>query len=290
MNTCVDELAVRREHLDAAVRAVGDVDEAVVRHLDAVHRPAELRRARALGLESRRGTATAAGRHRPAAARRGRRVDRRVAERAPHPLERAGVGVEHDDAAVAVAVGDEHLVGLRVDEGVGRLVDALRVGVAPALVGPPICSRNFPLLVNFSSMSSRSLASATATSGCCRRSTRCPCGRRRCRVRCRASRSRSPGPPHALTNLPFSSNSSTGGAARAALRLGHRARPVQDPDVIAAVHGDAGHLPSTQLLGSFGHAASTSNTGICEAPPGPRRRRPRQRARPRPPPPRDEHV
>jgi len=36
--------------------------------------------------------------------------------RAPHPLEPAGFGVEDDDAAILVAVGDEDLVGRRPHE------------------------------------------------------------------------------------------------------------------------------------------------------------------------------
>ena len=156
MNICVDVLPVRREHLHAAVRPVGHVDQPVVRDLDGVHRPAELLRAGALGIERRRGATAAAGVRAAARARssrRGRHIDGRVAERAPHPLERAGVGVEHDDAAVAVAVGDERLVGLRPHEDVGRLVDGLRVGVALA--------------------DASGRRSAAGTSPCCRTSAAC---------------------------------------------------------------------------------------------------------------------
>ena len=51
-----------------------------------------------------------------------------------------------------------------------------------------------------------------------------------------------PGPPHAATNLPFSSNSSTAGAARLRAGFGHRPWAVQDPDMVVTVHGDAGNL------------------------------------------------
>ena len=60
--------------------------------------------------------------------------DRRVAEGSPHPLEGAGLGVEHGDAAVAVAVGHEQLVGRRMDLLVRGSVDVHRVGVALAPV------------------------------------------------------------------------------------------------------------------------------------------------------------
>ena len=65
--------------------------------------------------------------------RRRHLVERLVAERAPHPLERAGVRVEDDDAPIAVAVGYEQLVGRRMHERVRGLVDVLGVLVALAL-------------------------------------------------------------------------------------------------------------------------------------------------------------
>ena len=60
-------------------------------------------------------------------------VVRLLAVRAPVALVRAGVGVEHDDAAVAVAVGDVHLVGGEIDFRFGRAIEVRRVGVALAL-------------------------------------------------------------------------------------------------------------------------------------------------------------
>ena len=96
MKVCVMYLPVGREHLQAAILPVGHVDQIVVRHLHGVHGSAELLRARAVDIE--RAAPPGGG---------GLRIDRRVAEGAPHALERAGVGVEHDHAAVAVAVGDE---------------------------------------------------------------------------------------------------------------------------------------------------------------------------------------
>src|SRR5688572_12308766 len=68
--------------------------------------------------------------------RRVRRIVRRfVAECAPHPLEPAGVRIEDDDPAIAVAVGDEELVRRRVYEGICRLIEVLRIGVAAASSG-----------------------------------------------------------------------------------------------------------------------------------------------------------
>ena len=63
------------------------------------------------------------------------------------------VGVEHDDAVIAVAVGDIDLVGRRVDLDIGRAAE--QRGVVAALVcGPflPICSTNFPSWVNLSTL------------------------------------------------------------------------------------------------------------------------------------------
>ena len=64
-------------------------------------------------------------------------VHRPFGECAPHPLERSGVGIEHDDAVVAVPVGDEHLVGRRMDPGVGGAMQVPRIGVSLALVALP---------------------------------------------------------------------------------------------------------------------------------------------------------
>ena len=118
MNTCETYLPSSREDLHALAAAIGHVDETVVRHARGVHRLHELRRRLVVGVGRRR---------------IGRVVGRHVSERAPHPLELAGVGIEDDDAAVAVAVGDEQLVRLRMDERVGGLIQVLRVGVALAL-------------------------------------------------------------------------------------------------------------------------------------------------------------
>src|SRR5262249_44088413 len=58
----------------------------------------------------------------------------RLAKGTPHPLERAGVRVEDDDAVIAVTVRYEQLVGWRMDPGIGRAVHIDHVGIALALV------------------------------------------------------------------------------------------------------------------------------------------------------------
>ena len=87
------ERAVLAEHLNAIVGAVAHIHQPVVGDLRAVHR------AEHLGYRRRR------------IVRAGIGVVRLLAVRAPMPLVRAGVGVEHDHAAIAVAVGDVHFVG-----------------------------------------------------------------------------------------------------------------------------------------------------------------------------------
>ena len=55
--------------------------------------------------------------------------------KAPHiRLNAPRVRIEHDDAVIAVAVGDEQLVGRRMHPDVRGAVHVLRVGVALALV------------------------------------------------------------------------------------------------------------------------------------------------------------
>src|SRR4051795_4078661 len=100
------EGAVLLEHLDAVVDAVADIHKAVIGDLDAMHGIAELLRHRRFRIVG--GLLV---------------VVRRLAVSAPVPLVGAGGGVEHDDAAVAVAVGDVDFVGGVVDGGLGGLAE-----------------------------------------------------------------------------------------------------------------------------------------------------------------------
>ena len=61
------------------------------------------------------------------------RIERFVPEGAPHPLERAGVRIEHDHATVAVSVGHENLVRVLIHERLRWSPYVLRICVAAAL-------------------------------------------------------------------------------------------------------------------------------------------------------------
>ena len=61
-------------------------------------------------------------------------VLRSVAESTPHPLERARIGIEHRDAVIAVAIGDEDLVGRRIVMRIGGAVEIAGIGVPLALI------------------------------------------------------------------------------------------------------------------------------------------------------------
>src|SRR5258708_19853311 len=89
------ELAVEREHLHALAAAIRNIDETVVRYPRGVDRLHELQRA---GSGQLLGRDAVAFRH---LRRSWDVVERLIAERAPHALERAGIGIEHDDAAGA---------------------------------------------------------------------------------------------------------------------------------------------------------------------------------------------
>src|SRR5215831_11369637 len=115
------ELAVVGEHLDAPVLPIGQVHHPVVGHADRM-RDVEMRGALGIGKSLRRNDRTAV------------LAAWRLAKGAPHPLERAGVRVEDDDAVIAVTVGYEQFVGWRMDQGVGGAVHIDRVGIALALV------------------------------------------------------------------------------------------------------------------------------------------------------------
>src|SRR5262245_46935163 len=103
------EGAVLAEELHAIVLAVADHDQPINGDGDAVHRVGELLRWRPLEIPV------------------DLLVARPVAIGAPVPLVGAGRGVEHDDALVAVAVGDEQLVGLAIDHHVGGTPEMLGV-------------------------------------------------------------------------------------------------------------------------------------------------------------------
>ena len=113
----LDVCAVRLEHLDAIVGAIADVQQAVVRERDAVHRSAEL-----LGWRIAR------------VVWRKFRVVGLVAVCAPVPLVFACVRIEDDHPAVAVAVGHIQFVGLRVDQRLRRQPQIVRIVAALALI------------------------------------------------------------------------------------------------------------------------------------------------------------
>src|SRR5216683_7660889 len=134
--------AVGGEHLHALAAAVGDIHEPVIRDFDAVNGRHKLRRPRVFRIEpgGQRARLFLFRRRGPCRfSRQCRRargvVHRSVAERAPHAFVRTSVRIEHDDAFVAVAVGDENLIGLGIDENVGRLPKAGCIRVALLLRG-----------------------------------------------------------------------------------------------------------------------------------------------------------
>ena len=101
LDQLLDELAVIREHLDAPVFPIGHVHRPVVGHADGVHDAEILRTRIREALYGRSLTIVV--------------IHRLVAEGAPHPLERAGIRIEDDDTVIAVTVGHERFVGLRMD-------------------------------------------------------------------------------------------------------------------------------------------------------------------------------
>ena len=92
-----DERALPVEDLHAVVGAVGHVDPPVAGDCDVVHGAAVMADGFGVGVVGGQGAVVGA-----------------LAVGPPVPAVLAGVGVEHDDAAVAVAVGHVDLVGLRV--------------------------------------------------------------------------------------------------------------------------------------------------------------------------------
>src|SRR6185503_521968 len=141
------------------------------------------------------------------------------------------------------------------------LLTLLLSAFPPLLSGPPICSRNFPSLVNFSSMSSERLVSDVDVGllppiqTLSLSSTNTPCS-------LSGQSNPWPGPPHARRNFPSASNSSSGGAACARCASGTVRGRCSTQMWSWLSMATPGVCPSTQLLGSLGgHEASTSKTG-----------------------------
>src|SRR6266576_65871 len=124
-----DEGAVRLEYLDAVVHTVAHVEQAIVRELGAVHRIAEL-------LVDRRVQIVKAHVC----------VVRLVPVGAPMPLVLPRVGVEHDDAFVAIPIGDVQFICLRIDEHFRRTFQVLDVVAALALERMPDLHQEFSVL------------------------------------------------------------------------------------------------------------------------------------------------
>jgi predicted enzyme related to lactoylglutathione lyase len=115
------ECSVGHEHLDAPVLPVGHVHHPILGHADGVH-GAEI-------LGSRTIREALWGDHLAVVV-----IHRLLAERAPHPLEHAGVGIKHGDTVIPITVGHEQFVGPRIYPHVCRPVQILCVSIARALV------------------------------------------------------------------------------------------------------------------------------------------------------------
>ena len=100
------EGAVLAEDLVARIAAVADVEQPVLGEAHAVHRVGELLRGCCGGVVGRLLV-----------------VIRLLAVGAPVALVGPGLGIEHGDAAVAIAVGNVDLLGDGIDRDVGRLAE-----------------------------------------------------------------------------------------------------------------------------------------------------------------------
>ena len=128
------EPAVLAEHLVAIVDTIADVDQAVVGNAHAMHRRAELLRDRRLRIVGA-----------------GIGVVRRGPVRTPVPLVLPARGIEDDHAPVLVAVGDVQLAGGGVHHGQRGPAEQVRWSCCHrSRRARPICIRNFPSRVNFS--------------------------------------------------------------------------------------------------------------------------------------------
>src|SRR5438445_8622944 len=124
----LNEGSIFPEYLDAVVDAIADIEQPVVGEFYAMHGVGELLRGRSIGIVGRLLVITG-----------------RLAVGTPVPLVGAGRRIEHDDAAIAVAVGNEDFVGVLVDRGLGGLAE-LR-GVTGALARRDLADLHHELAV-----------------------------------------------------------------------------------------------------------------------------------------------
>src|SRR5687767_6028676 len=115
----LDECAVFPEYLNAVVRAVADIHEAVGRERRAMYG------SEGFGKWCRRIEWS------------GVAVVRLDAVRTPVTLVCTRVRIEHDDATIAVAVGYVHFVGREIDFGFGGAIQVCRITVAFTLSFTP---------------------------------------------------------------------------------------------------------------------------------------------------------
>src|SRR5580700_7195819 len=113
-----DERAVLAEDLHAVVGAVAGVNEAVLVDANTVHRVAELGGGRLRRVVGRRLL-----------------VARLLAVGAPVPLVGAGLGIEHHDPAIGIAVGGKDLLGGDIDRDIRRRAEPLGGIAVMALAG-----------------------------------------------------------------------------------------------------------------------------------------------------------
>ena len=229
------ELAVRLEDLQPVVGAVAHVDEPVVRALDAVHRVAELLRGRRRGI-----------------VRAEVGVVRLVAVGAPVALHLAGVGVEHGDALVEIAVRDIGFVGFRIDPDLGDAAEILQVVAAAVLAEVADLHQELAVLGEFEDVGVL-LAVAADPDVAFVVDMDAVVGLRPLVAR--------PGPPQDRTRLPSGSNTRTGGAVRQHSAIGGLSSApllivvepagaaMDDPDIVLLVDPHADRPAQQPIVG-----------------------------------------
>ena len=125
----LNERAIGVEHLDAIIHAIANIQKIVVREHGAVDGIAELLRGRAAWIV---GTEVC--------------IAGLIAVSSPVALVFAGLGIEDDDAVIAVAIGDIELIGLRIDESLRGQPDIIDVVAAFAVTGLADLQQEFSVL------------------------------------------------------------------------------------------------------------------------------------------------
>ena len=162
------------------------------------------------------------------------------------------IGIKHNDAPVAVSVGNEELVRLCIHEGVGGLIQVLRIGVAFALSGLADLHHELSVLCELQDLMILGSVAANPDELFVIDVN--------AMLRSGPVEARSGASPRAKEISGSVELENRRRCLALFVRLERRGT-LQDPDVIGGINRNTRDLAELPLVGIFGHEGSTTNSG-----------------------------